>query len=160
MKFRINNSFYKALGAYTDSALVKNIGGVPRHFEYQNYYENNEFDSMVYTSQRNGTPITIPVVALVNPSVCSATETLLISFINAKAGVIIGQPTMGSCTQPLLIPLKNIGYFQVATQKPIYSDGTYFDYIHPEIMANPTLKGYIDGRDEILEAGYNYFKKK
>lgn len=159
MKFRINNSFYKALGAYTDSALVKNIGGVPRHFEYQNYYQNNAFDSLVYTSQRNVMQITIPVVALVNSSVCSATETLLISFINAKAGVIIGQPTMGSCTQPLLIPLKDIGYFQVATQKPMYSDGTFFDYIHPDILVNPTLKGYMEGRDEILEAGYNYFKK-
>jgi len=158
MKFRINNAFFKALGAYTDTAIVNNIGGNPRHFEYQNYYKDNAFDSIIYNSQRNITPITIPVVALVNPSVCSATETLLISFINAKAGVIIGQPTMGSCTQPLFIPLKNIGCFQVATQKPMYSDGTYFDYIHPDILVNPTLKGYMEGRDEILEAGYNYFK--
>lgn len=158
MKVRINNAFFKALGAYTDTAIVKNIGGNPRHFEYQNYYKDNAFDSIIYNSQRNIAPITIPVVVLVNPSVCSATETMLISFINAKAGVIIGQPTMGSCTQPLFIPLKNIGCFQVATQKPMYSDGTYFDYIHPDILVNPTLKGYMEGRDEILEAGYNYFK--
>lgn len=160
MKVRINNSFYKALGAYSDKEIVKNIGGNPRHFEFQEYYKGHAFDSIIYNSQRNIAPITIPVVVLVNPTVSSATETMLISFINARAGVIIGQPTMGSCTQPLFIPLKNIGYFQVATQKPMYSDGTYFDYIHPDVLVNPTLKGYMEGRDEILEAGYKYFKNR
>lgn len=156
---RKNQANYKALGAYTDSTFLNIFGGNLRHFEYKDYYENNAFDTVVFYSKKEKKSINIPVVALCNPSVISATETFLISFQNAKAGLIIGQPSYGSCTQPYLVPLKNIGYFQVATQKPIYSDGTVFDYIHPDIVVNPTLKGYKEGRDEILEAGYNYFKK-
>jgi len=156
---RKNQANYKALGAYTDSAFINVFGGNLRHFQYKDYYENNAFDTIVYYSKRKKNPINIPVVALCNPSVVSATETFLISFQNAKAGIIIGQPSFGSCTQPYLVNLKGIGYFQMATQKPIYPDGTVFDYIHPDILVNPTLKGYIEGKDEILEAGYNYFKK-
>ncbi len=156
--FRVDNSYYKALGGYTDTNIIKIVGGIPRHFEYQNYYKNIAFDTLFYMKKRQEKFITIPVAVLVNPSVSSATETFLLSFKNANAGIVIGQPTMGSCTQPLIVPIENVGFLKIATQKPIYPDGTFFNYIIPDIIINPTITGYIQGKDEILEAAYKYLK--
>ena len=100
------------------------------------------------------------MVVLVNPSVCSATETFLLSFKNANAGIIIGQPTMGSCTQPLIVSIENVGFLKIATQKPIYPNGTVFNYIIPDIIVNPTVKGYMAGKDEIFEVGLEVIKDK
>ncbi|MDD2344716.1 MAG: S41 family peptidase [Bacteroidales bacterium] len=155
---RINNSYYKALGGYTDTALSKFTGGNLRHFEYQDYYKNNIFDTIVFYSKKEDKTIDIPVVALCSPSVVSASETFLISFQNAKAGVVIGQASFGSCTQPYIVKLDKIGYLMIATQKSIYPDNRILDFVEPDIIINPTLKGFIEGRDEILEAGYNYLK--
>lgn len=157
---RVDNSYFNALGAYTDSIVLKVVGGMPRYYEYQQYFNNSAFDTLIFTKKREVEHLEISIVVLVNPSVCSATETFLLSFKNSNAGVIIGQPTMGSCTQPLIFPIKNVGFLKIATQKPIHQDGTLFDYIHPDIVINPTINGYIEGKDEILEAAYKYLLKK
>ncbi len=156
--FRVDNSYYKALGGYTDTNIIKIVGGIPRHFEFQNFYKNSAFDTLFFKKKREKKFINVPVVIIVNPSVCSATEAFLLSFKNANAGKIIGQPTMGSCTQPLIVPIENVGFLKVATQKPIYPDGTFFNYIIPDIIINPTISGYIEGKDEIFEAAYKYLK--
>lgn len=160
---RINNAYYRALGAYSDSSLMSFIGGNIRYSQYIDYHKDKSFamDTSIYVNPIfKSKRITIPLVFLIDNFVGSATEDLLISLRALNIGTFVGEPTAGSCTQPLVVELPGNGFALIATQKTMLNEAEVFTFIKPDVEVKRTLEEILSGKDKIFEVGLEVLKKK
>lgn len=160
---RINHSKKRAFGAYADSINIAFIGGEKRHFECYDYYIDNKFvlDSMVYI---NPVPIeerlpNLPIVVLIDNSVGSATESLLVAMRNLGVGLFVGENTSGSLTQPLLFRLPNGGFALMSSEKTMLTKNEEFSYIKPDVSVNVTFDEILKGNDPIFDESLKIIKE-
>ena len=160
MLTRVNNAYYRALGAFSSDSIARILNTKPRHFEYKNYFTFNEYKEKNWTTQNNntlsGVLSTKKLCVLINPMVASAAETFLITLRNINKGVFIGEPTYGSATQPLVLPLYGGGQLRIATQKTTFATGEVYKYIKPDILVLPTIEDYLIGKDRVLDKAIDY----
>lgn len=160
---RTNNSNKRAFGAYSDSTCISFIGGPIRHTEFYDYYadKNFELDSSIF---KNTIPkedrIDKPIVILIDNNVGSATEDFLIDLKTLGLGIFVGEPTTGSCTQPLVVMLPAGGVGMIATQKTMLNRNEVFTYIKPDYPVNKTLDDIQSGRDAIYNKGLEILRQK
>ncbi len=163
MLTRINNAYYRALGAYSSEATAKILNIEPRHLEYNDYFIFNEYENKEWTTKNNvklsGVLSDKKLCVLINPMVASAAETFLITLRNLNKGVFIGEPTYGSATQPLVLPLYGGGQVRIATQKTTYITGEIYNYIKPDIYVSPTIEDYLNVNDRVMNNAIDYLSK-
>ncbi len=160
---RNNNAYYRAFGAYSDSALISFIGGNARYGQFADYHKDKSFvvDTSIYINPISKSKrISLPLVFLIDNFVGSATEDLLISLKAIKLGTIVGEPTAGSCTQPLVVKLPGNGFALIATQKTMLNETEVFTFIKPDVEVKRTLEEILSGKDKILEVGLEVIKDK
>ncbi len=160
---RTNNAYFRAFGAYSDSALVSFIGGNIRHNQFADYHKDRSFaiDTSIYISTVLKTKrINLPIVFLIDNFVGSATEDFLISLKTLGLGTFVGEPTAGSCTQPLVVKLPGNGFALIATQKTMLNENEVFTYIKPDVEVKRTLEEILSGKDKIFEVGLEVLRKK
>lgn len=161
VKTRINNANMRALGAYTDSSF-SHIVGSSRHFEYSDYYNDEAFITDTFVTINN-----IPkdrrilnknIVVLLDSKNLSATENFLMVFKDLGLATFVGEPSGGSCSQPLLIKLPGGGIGFISTQKTYVGANTEFKYLVPDIEVYYSIEDFLNDKDPILDKGYKYMK--
>jgi len=162
VKTRINNANMRALGAYTDSSFSHIIGST-RHFEYSDYYNDEAFITDTFATINN-----IPkdrrilnknIVILLDSKNLSATENFLMVFKDLGLATFVGEPSGGSCSQPLLIKLPGGGIGFISTQKTYVGKSTEFIYLIPDIEVYYNIEDLLNNSDPILESGIIVLKK-
>lgn len=165
-KTRNNVAYYRALGQYNDS-IVKEIIGSSRNLDsykkYQNYFHNNSFIIDTIPQKNTGNSRGIfknkKLVVLVDRFTISAAETFIITLKNNCNVVIIGQPSYGSTGQPLIVPLPGGGHARIISSIPLFNDGSYFDFIKPDIIIEPLIKDYLEGNDRVLDKAFLFLRE-
>lgn len=164
MDTKVNNAYYKALGAYSSSLVSEILGISPRYNEYADYFLNNKYENKKWmTSTKDdslrGVLSNKKLVILTNQKVFSAAETFVLTFRNLNIGTVIGQPTAGSSTQPLIIPLLGGGHIRISTQRTLRKNGEIYTFIKPDILVTPLIEDYINGYDRILNEAIKFIEK-
>ena len=125
-------------------------GGEPDQLEV-NSYDWKPYKKPVFEGK---------VIVLAGPDTYSAAEDFLSAFKNIKRGTVIGQTTGGSTGQPLMYQLPFGGMGIVCAKRDVLPDGQEFVGvgIPPDVEVNPTLKAYLAGKDEALNAALKMLK--
>lgn len=95
-----------------------------------------------------------PVIVLTSGATYSAAEDFTSAYRSMNRGIVIGEATGGSTGQPIFFTLPGGGFGAVCSKRDFIYDGTEFvgTGIQPDVVIHPTIKGIIEGRDEVLEA--------
>ncbi|MDD3860232.1 MAG: S41 family peptidase [Bacteroidales bacterium] len=156
VKTRVNNANMRALGAYTDTSF-SHVVGSSRHFEYSDYYNDAAYvtDTFVTINNipKNKRMLNKKIVVLVDSKVLSAAENFLMIFKDLELATFVGEPSGGSCSQPLLIKLPGGGIGFVATQKTYIGENNEFEYLVPDIEVYYSIEDFLNDKDPILEKG-------
>jgi len=121
----------------------------------------NHFSPEWYLSDGGETVITPaeihydgPLAILTGPMTINAAEDLVVLLKQAGRGTVIGDRTFGSTGQPYMFTLPGGGRGLVCTVNCRFADGTVFIGVgcEPDIPVTPTIKGIMEGRDEVLDA--------
>jgi C-terminal processing protease CtpA/Prc len=96
-----------------------------------------------------------PVVVLTGPRTASAAEDFVVAFHASGRGRVVGQRTLGSTGQPLMVRLPGGGGARVCTKRDTYPDGREFVGIGviPDVEVGPTREDIAAGRDPVLKKG-------
>jgi len=102
------------------------------------------------------------IVMLINEYAQSQSEHLALAFKGARPDItFIGTPTAGAngVITNMILPGNLIVLFTGSNVR--HADGRQLQRvgIQPTIKAAPTIKGIVQGRDEVLEAGVKYLQK-
>ena len=100
------------------------------------------------------------MVILIDNFVGSATEEFLMDIKSLNLGTIVGEPTAGSCTQPLVVMLPGGGVGMIASQKTMLNENEVFTYINPDVLVKRTIEEILAGKDKIYEEGLRVLKEK
>jgi carboxyl-terminal processing protease len=102
------------------------------------------------------------VVVLTNPYTFSAAEDFVSAFIQAKRGLVVGEPTGGSTGQPLFFRLPGGGSARICTKRDYFYDGTEWvgKGLQPDVYVAPLLKDVNSGKDTVLEKALEVLQKK
>lgn len=103
-----------------------------------------------------------PVIVLTSPYTFSAAEDFLAAFVQAKRGLIIGEPSGGSTGQPLFFRLPGGGSARICTKRDYLIDGTEWvgKGFTPDIYVAPTLRDVMAGKDTVLNKALEVLRKK
>jgi C-terminal processing protease CtpA/Prc len=107
-------------------------------------------------------PFLKPIVVLSSPRTFSAAEDFLVAFKPLKRGLIVGEPSGGSTGQPLIISLPGGGSARICSKHDTFPDGTEFVGVgvKPDILANPRISDFVEGKDAVLEVALQQLRKK
>ncbi len=96
-----------------------------------------------------------PVVVLTGPGTASAAEDFVVAFHASGRGKVVGQRTLGSTGQPLMVQLPGGGGARICTKRDTYPDGREFVGIGviPDVEIEPSRQDIAAQRDVILERG-------
>ena len=145
------------------SQVVAFAGGNIRHTQFFGYYNDTQFERDTFLI-KNEVPkekrINIPIVLLIDSYVSSATEDLIITMKSLRIGTTVGEPSAGSCTQPLVVMLPGGGVGMIASQKTMLNKNEVFNYINPDVLVNRTIDEILTGKDKIYEEGLSILKQK
>jgi C-terminal processing protease CtpA/Prc len=101
------------------------------------------------------------VAILINEETQSSTEFQAMIFRMAPKAVLIGSNTAGADGNVALINLPGGIATYISGLGVYYPDGreTQRIGIVPDIVVHPTIKGFLDNRDELLEKAVSYIRK-
>ncbi len=96
-----------------------------------------------------------PVVVLTGPRTASAAEDFVVAFHASGRGKVVGQRTLGSTGQPLMVQLPGGGGARICTKRDTYPDGREFVGIGviPDVEIEPSRQDIAAQRDVVLETG-------
>ncbi len=149
--------FDKVLGHLTEEPLPTSFISTPvtcfPNREKVRYVQSNEFLEPVAPR------LNVPVVFLSDYHAMSWAETVLILVKGYDLGTIVGSEscgTNGDATQYRL----PVFPFNLTANYVTNADGSRHHGVGvlPDIYIEPTLEGYLDGRDEVLEKGLEYIR--
>lgn len=159
-----SNYGYEILGRLTDKPFLTSMN-ITRSYQPSSRAWGNEpikidiskWDWKPYKPH----PYLKPVVLLTGPSTYSAAEDFTVAFRSAKRGLQIGSTTGGSTGQPLEYNLPGGGLGFVCSKRDVQPGGEEFvgKGIRPDKTVLPTLAGIRNGKDEVLDAAVQMFKK-
>jgi C-terminal processing protease CtpA/Prc len=125
------------------------------------YRENLTYKNTTETLDPVAPYLSTPVVWLTNANAISWGETVMMLVKGYKLGTIIGSPTCGTNgdVTEFRLPLFP---FPMTGLKALNTDGTPHHGIGvlPDIEVRPTYKGFLEGRDELLEVATGYLIKR
>lgn len=153
--------FDKMLGHFTDKTLhVTMFSTLVSCFPNREHVvRKHNDDTEVIEPMRP--MIETPVVFLCDDNAISWAETVLMLVKGYGLGTIIGSHSCGTNGDVTTYSLPIYG-FQITAVKAVNTDGSQHHGIGvlPDIEVRPTLEGYRNGRDEVLEAAINHLSDK
>jgi len=163
-KTRENRAAYRAWGAYVSQDRAKYESN-PFYKEAMDVYDGKKWylgDTMKIENDIKEPKIAAPVVVLTSYFTASAAEDFLIYLDYLHRATQVGQKTYGSTGQPLGFELPGGGSARICTKRDTYPDGREFvGYgVLPSVEVNPTVEGYLKGKDEVLEKGISVLQEK
>lgn len=164
-KTRNNVAYYRALGMFTDTSIVRLVGSkrkLDAYKKYKDYYNDNSFIvDTIYEpniTQTRGVFSEKQVVILIDEFTASAAETFLIDMKNNCKVTFIGRATFGSTGQPIVISLPGGGQARIISSIPLLKNGDRYQFIIPDIEVNPSINDYLHNNDIVLKTAVSYFK--
>jgi carboxyl-terminal processing protease len=102
------------------------------------------------------------VAVLASPHTFSAAEDFLSAFMQAKRGIVIGEPTGGSTGQPLFFRLPDGGSARICTKLDYLYDGTEWvdKGLNSNVYVAPLVRDIQSGKDTVLEKSLEVLQKK
>ena len=154
-QMKVNRSYYKATGASTylhgDSlAKAKNFFA---DYVTLSHFEGSQYN---YSNNTNGDLKDIPVVVLCNYLTESAAESFIIMLKQVASVTVIGEPTAGSSTMPLEVPLPGGGFVKISSVKGLDENGKPYTYTQPDIVHIPSLEDEKKGTDSVLQKALDF----
>ncbi|MDD2425904.1 MAG: S41 family peptidase [Bacteroidales bacterium] len=123
--------------------------------------ENLTYKNTTETLEPIAPYLSAPVVWLTNANAISWGETVMMLVKGYKLGTVIGSPTCGTNgdVTEFWLPLFP---FPMTGLKALNTDGAPHHGIGvlPDIEVRPTYQGFLEGRDELLEAAIDYLSKR
>jgi C-terminal processing protease CtpA/Prc len=127
---------------------------------------NSEIDSAHYSfaqriPERQGDVYKGKVVVLINEDAISQAEHTCLFFESATNVTFIGTPTAGANGDVTQMVLPGNLTVSFSGHNVRHADGRQLQRvgIQPTIKVEPTIRGLVDGRDEILEAAVKFLQK-
>jgi C-terminal processing protease CtpA/Prc len=127
---------------------------------------NSEIDSAHYSfaqriPERQGDVYKGKVVVLINEDAISQAEHTCLFFESATNVTFIGTPTAGANGDVTQMVLPGNLTVSFSGHNVRHADGRQLQRvgIQPTIRVEPTIRGLVDGRDEILEAAVKFLQK-
>ena len=98
-----------------------------------------------------------PVALLISPRTFSAGEDMVVTFVQAHRGSLVGEATGGSSGQPLMFKLPGGGMARICTKHDSFADGREFVGVGvmPDVPVHITRSDIVAGRDRVLESALN-----
>jgi C-terminal processing protease CtpA/Prc len=133
---------------------------------YKKYYLGTAMEEIESYPIRTNIPDTMklrqPLMVISDHFVGSATEWFLALMKESERATIIGSPSIGALTEPMLIPLSGSFQVMIAVKKYINQDGTdsNFTGVLPDIKVERDYEAYLQGKDNVLERAIEELLKK
>ena len=99
-----------------------------------------------------------PIVILVNWKTGSAAEDFTMGLQDGGRAVVIGERTAGGTGNPYYVELAGGAKARICRNAIVRLDGSRFHGvgIQPDIPVKRTIKGIVEGRDEVLDAALQH----
>ena len=133
--------------------------------KYKEYYLGTAMEKLEKYSAKNNFPDSLklyqPLIVISDGYSGSATEHFLTLIKETKRAKIIGEPSVGLLTEPMVIPLSGGLMAMIAVKKYINPDGTDWDPtgVLPDIEEKRDYEAYLKGRDNVLERAIEELRK-
>ena len=100
------------------------------------------------------------VALLISPRTFSAGEDMVVAFVQAHRGSLIGEATGGSSGQPLMFKLPGGGMARICTKHDSFVDGREFVGVGvmPDVPVDITRSDIVAGRDRVLESALRWLQ--
>jgi len=151
---KMNKSNYRAYSMYKRSETDTSLQMKKYYDYYSSYATYSHLEGgyqYEYTNTSKGGLKDIPVVVLVNSRTASSGESFVVLLKQVIEIKVIGEPTFGSITTPLIIPLPGGGSAWIGTTIAVDEKGEIYKYIAPDIIIDPKVKDVLNGKDKALE---------
>jgi C-terminal processing protease CtpA/Prc len=135
--------------------------------EYKDYYLGTAMEDITYPPIKTNIPDSLqlhqPLIVISGTFVASASESFLALMKETGRATVIGEPSAGTLTEPMVIPLPiaklNV---MIAVNKYINPDGTdsNFTGILPDIEVIRDYEAYLKGKDNVLERAIEELKNR
>ena len=156
---KVNNSFSKAYGMYSylygDSITKAN--NYYADYTTISHYEGGETE---HQNNTNGELKDIPVIVLCNNKTASSAESFIEQLKQVATVTVIGEPSAGSLTFALEIPLPGGGTVAIASIKALDHNGNPYKYTQPDIIHIPSFEDEKTGTDSVLKLAIDEINKK
>jgi len=132
---------------------------------YNDYYLGTAMEeirnSPITTNIPDNMKLRQPLIILSNSFVGSATEWFLALMKEEGRATIIGSPSAGCLTEPMVIPLSGDLSAFIAVKKYVNPDGSQSNTtgILPDIEIQRNHKEYLKGKDNVLERAIEELRK-
>ncbi len=115
-------------------------------------YGKQQFNSAVH--------YTGPVIVLTSGTTYSSAEHFVTGIRTMKRGTIVGEPTGGSLSNPMVFQLPGGGMCLIGSKDDYYPDGQLFNGVGivPDVSVPPTIADIRAGRDRALERAVEMLK--
>ena len=149
---RIHNAYFKNWGEYNPQ-FKDFYNGTTMDEIHRNPYKNNLHDSLKLHQ---------PLVVISGYFVASASEFFLSLIKETKRATVIGEPSVGAMSEPILFPLPGGFEAMICVKKYVNHDGTVSNKtgILPDIEVKRDYKEYLKGKDNVLEQALKELQKQ
>ncbi len=133
---------------------------------FRDYYHGTAMEEIKYVPYKN--PVTDslklhqPLVVVSGKFVGSASEVFLQMIRHNNRGTIIGGPSVGAVSEPMIFSIPGDLEVMLCAKKCVNPDGTQPDDtgILPDIEVKEDYNAYLKGKDNVLERAIEELKKK
>ncbi len=156
---KVNKSFSRAVGTYTylhGDSLAK-ANNYYADYVTRSHYEGGQYN---YPNQTKGDLKGVPVVVLCNSFTISAAESFIIQLKHVVTVTVIGEPSAGSSTMALIIPLPGGGTANIASVKALDENGKPYKYTQPDITHIPSFEDEKTGTDSVLKIAIDFINNR
>jgi hypothetical protein len=159
-KSKVNNSNFRAFGMYSytkDDTAIKEYNNYYADYASLSHYEGGQYN---FSNQTKGELKGMPVIVLCNYKTVSSAEAFIVQLKQVTSVTVIGEPTCGSITTPLIVPLPGGGTVWIGAQKAFDENGKPYKYIQPDITHIPSLEDEMMGADGVLKIAIDYVNNR
>jgi len=138
---KINNSSYRAYAMYPNMKTHNDY--------YADYGKLSHFEGgkVSFKNLSEGELSHLPIVVLCNGSTASSSEMFIVLLKQLKKISVIGEPSYGSITMPLILSLPYGGSLYIGVQRALDEKGMLYQFIEPDILYTPTWEDRMKGKD-------------
>jgi len=167
VRYLMPDSLFEFQGKYLSRinyACFKNWGQY--NPKYKDYYNGTAMDDLLYPPYRNNLHDSLklnqPLVIISGQMVASASEFFLELMKEYKRAVIIGEPSVGAMSEPMLFSLPGDLEAMICVKKYVTADSLQLSEtgILPDIEVKRDYNAYLQGKDNILEKAIEELQKK
>ena len=163
----MSDTLFQTQGTYLSRHHIATLKGWGEYNpQFRDFYNGTSMEKIYHSPYRNELPDSLklhqPLIVISGYFVASASEFFLTLMKETNRATIIGEPSVGTMSEPIFFPLPGGLEAMICAKKYISPDGTSSDEtgILPDIEVKRDYKDYLAGKDNVLERALEELRRQ